>query len=162
MARGRSWWGQQSVLASGFALLLTLLMVLPPGMVLAGEDWCDGDPIIFVDGQRVQILVQVPASSLRYISVVDPVVIKLYVPQNVSVAPIQYAGPVAERVEVIRTGEMTGSPRLKVRFAVYAPDPPGRTNDFPVRYTAVSAIDRQAGSSVSGHWRHDAIDVPRR
>lgn len=142
-------------------LLLALLAALPPA-ALAGEDWCDGDPIIYLDGQRIQILVQVPAASLRSISAAEPVVIRLYVPQNVSVAPIQYTGPVAERVDVVRTRDTAGAPRLKVHFAVYAPDPPGKTNDFPVRYTAISAIDRQAGVSWSGFWRHDAIDIPTR
>lgn len=129
-----------------------------PTVALAGEDMCDGDPVIEVESARINITTHIPRSALRYATTANPVQILVYVPRNTKVAhQIAYSGVIPERLtfvysasqHLIQHGGQAGQ-TAEITIVVLAPNPNDGSAPYPVQFDAVSALDQVSGSTTSG------------
>ena len=128
----------------------------------AGEDACDGDPVLSIDGAIVQIRFRVPMSAMAWITATHPLVTRVSIPNDVAEASVvAYTGEIPERVDWVRQkGVVKGKDKFTITYSVYAPprDPHKR---YQLLYEATSAIDAKSHNFVSGHWQGGSILVPR-
>lgn len=128
----------------------------------AGEDMCEGDPIVSIDGSILQIVVRMPVSKLKHVSAANPVLIRIYVPSDVKhVSVVAYTGPIPERVEWVPVAGVTkGKDKFKVKYAVFAPHGNGNEK-YKLQYVATTKIDQRRHDFDSGKWNDGDIDMPR-
>ena len=154
------------------ACLLTLLTGLSaplqsPPTVLAGEDACENDPIISIDGAIVQIVETLPVRALRFLSPTAPIDIKVYIPENTRDARVlRTTGPAPERVTFIRSGERASRhEHARIRVEITAPDPPGVLDDYVVLFHIRSfddgrVLDTDRGMFHAGGQGRGRVRIP--
>jgi hypothetical protein len=142
---------RRRLLTAALAVLLVTAGSGPfgPGPVQAGDEFCAGDPIFTIDGEFVQIVVQMPRASRHLVHWSNPMVITVLVPQGADVKLVSTSGSIPERVEFLPA--LPANPGLvsEVHFSIFAPDQGDETR-YTVRYTASSRLDFKAGHLMSG------------
>lgn len=152
-------------LAGLFALLLALgaLVGQAPPPVSADGDMCAGDPVVRFNGNAdVSFTVRVPVSAVPAITKQNPVILRIYVPSNVTAQVVLFTGALAERVDIVRTSTVASGTSFEVPYETWAPTPVGGAA-YRYNYSAVSTIastQYNANSGVWSGWAGKAIRVP--
>lgn len=154
------------------------LLGIPVRVAHAGEDMCEGDPIMQINGQLVQMVVSVPATVVPYLSGAKPVDITMFIPKKSSSTDLSGAlvsatsgdasaqaflqailGPVPERVSFVSTKKSVSAKVANISFSVAAPPVPGRSS-YPVVVTVRSISDAMSVSGTSAAPVTGAIKIP--
>ncbi len=114
------------------AFLIFMAMLVSPISAAAGWDWCDEDPIVQIDGVRVQLVIAIP---VQYRSVVEQTRVAFDTAKGAD-RQILFVDPGfskhGERVKFKNLSDDSGAPMTVVTVAV-----PMKTDDIvPVRVTA--------------------------
>lgn len=132
----------------------------PHGTAEAGEDMCDGDPLILVDGKLVQIQVSMPRSALAQVSTANPVRIRIEAPQNVLVKVVGYTGVIPERVEFNPDKAPAAALDIfsQLDFSVYFPQSGAA---YSGSFKATSLLQTMQVTLPSATWRGFSLRTPR-
>lgn len=102
----------------GLAVVIVVIMGLAPTawVAEAGEDFCEGDPIIAINGKLFNITVSIPTSALANLNANNPIVHTIFTPTGATANVVGYTGVIPERVDLVATATTGGSapPRRQV------------------------------------------------
>lgn len=136
------------------ALLALLLVALP---VAAGTEWCEKDPIVTLNGTRVQILVAIPNEYLALVN--GPVDVEIATPQGTAREVIfldEGFNGHGERVRFTNRGhDDAASKSFPTRIEVRVPT--SNNKDIPVRVTVIPDNANQV--VVTGANRKVTVDL---
>src|SRR5437763_5632605 len=138
------------------ALLSLLLFAMPAS---AGWEWCESDPVLLLNGTRVQVLVAVPQDQLSRVN--GPVAIVVSTPERARRSTVStdagFNGQ-GERVEFADLNEGTGGRGGPFTALIAVTVPATAGAPIPVRVTVVPEHDKRTPrAGASG-----GVDVPVR
>jgi hypothetical protein len=129
---------QRAVLIVLTTLVLTLVAAAPAG---AGRQWCEKDPVFLIAGRQVNVVVAIMEDHQP--AVVGPIVVTLYVPDDVNATLVStddgYNG-YGEVASIVPVSWLTVTKRgVQVRVEVILP---ASLTEMPVKVIATPADGR--------------------
>ncbi len=131
------------------ALVVLQLVALP---VAAGQDWCLKDPVVELNGVRVQIVVAIPA---EYVGLVNgPIDVAVATPRGTERTLVFTDDGFNGYGEVVRFTDLDGAPQTSFPARITVVVPLSRDSAIPVQVTVTPAtgggvVVRGTSSSVT-------------